>query len=263
MPIPPLPAELHKLIIDEIGRGIVEGFVEEDIRQGRASVQACTLVCRHWHVYTLPYIFGSMKLPMASLRPLTPARQFARLTSFSALIDSNPLIGKSVRTLVLVAERGVPEMLHRALEEIAPKLQHIKKLTINSQEGLNLSRAFYKALSIFLRAPQLEHLTFHKVSIFRASIETWDVGLDHAGHPSSLSLLYKLVLIYSDNVLEMMQHNPWFRALFDNVQDVTMSFSFTKPPQWKNTLKWANIRNLSLSSHPMGKCFFKSIFKYV
>jgi len=178
-------------------------------------------------------------------------------------MDSNPHIGRSVRSLVLAANHEDTEF-DQALDKLSLHLNYVASLQLISQYAryANPRPFFDSALSRILRGPQLRHLTFTKCTTFRTSSiafssnlksisfeDTRDAITDHAGlDPYPLASLQKLVLIHSNIILETVRLEPRFRALFSNVQDLDVTLDFTRPPQWQETLNWTNLQSLSLSS---------------
>jgi len=268
MPEPSLPVELHELIIDVIGSEL-EGHDKEDLQRCRGCLRACALVCKHWHIYTLPYNVGSLDLPITSRLSFPRKQQVGRLESLVQMMDTNPHIGRSVRSLVLTANLRFTKF-DQALDKLSLHLDRVVSLRVISHYNPrpfeyapppNPRPLFDNALSRVLRGPQLQHLTFTRCSTFRTSSiamstslksitfeHTSDALTDHAGDPYPLASLQKLFLFHSNIILETMRLEPRFRALFSNVQHLDVTLDFTRPPQWQETCNWTNLLSLSLSS---------------
>jgi len=104
---PSLPVELHDLIIDEIGSEL-ESDAEEYLQRCMQCLHACALVCRHWHIHTLPYIFGSVDLvtDQVSHRYSAPPKQLERLERLLKVMDSNPFIRGCIKSLAFTPHIG-------------------------------------------------------------------------------------------------------------------------------------------------------------
>ena len=246
MPTPSLPAEIHELIIDWIG----DGF--------RESLQACALVCKHWHIYTLPYIFGSIDLSMSST-----TKQLECLKQLLQVLDSNPLIRSRAQSLVLSVNDHLPEF-DDALGKLASRIQLVTELTITFSFPISsdLPPFFDNNSPSF---PHLQHLNFIRCREFRTSslavfsnlksLTFEDVRRAIADHGEDFyprASLQKLVLTRSEDIMQEMQENARLRDAFGNIQNLEItflnSFAFVVQPQWEGTFNWENLRSLSVSS---------------
>ena len=261
MPTLSLPVELHKPIIDKLGSEL-EADHEQDVQHCRKCLQDCALVCRQWCTYTLPYRFGSLKLPVDSRRSLSRRLQVERLRSLVQLMGSNPRIGSSARSVVFSANVEDPK-LDEALYQAVLHLQAVVNLTVicHYDRWFGARPFFHNAISILLRGAQLQHLTFTKCTTFRTSSIAMSLSLksltiekaenavvDRTGDPYPLPSLQKLVLISSDIILDTMRLDSRLRAVFKNVHHLEISFNLIRPPTWQDTFDWTNMQSLTLSS---------------
>ena len=281
MPTPSLPVEIHGLIIDIIGdeHNVDVNHPQSHQHQLRCMeyLRTCALVCKRWHIYTLPYIFGSVDLARYSnhYETLTPQNQLERLERLLQVLEPKPFIGRYVRSLSVFANGHLPEF-HDALGKLVSYIQLVTMLTISYRfpsSPPDLLPFFDNNPSLF---PQLQHITLWRAEDFKTSslrvssnlksitfYEPDQIITDHGEDFHNHASLQKLVLDSSDSVMTKMQTDARFRGLFRNVQHFDMALSRpiidVERPYWQGTLNWENLRSLSLSSGWLGCKYHLSV----
>ena len=239
MPVPTLPSELHKVIIDHVSDDWLDSDSEwdsedEDLSSGLTPLQSCTLVCRSWSNYALRRLFATIQIP--GFRP--KEEEHARWESLLQLMEVNPNIGRSIRTLAVALLPIVPTedsfYNDRTLEKILQRSTHVVELHIQNIPDDFLARpSIVNGLVCVLQCPSLHTITIYsntfRTSLFDSTssikslrlVDVSNIIVDHK--PStSLATLQKLDVYRSRVVMKTMHILPKFRALFDHIQDFHM-----------------------------------------
>ena len=119
MPLPILPPELHKPIIDFIGEEFVSARLHrstwEDSEE-RGTLLACSLVCKEWHRQALQHRFYTVNFSLHG-----GDERLKRYEKLFRIRDSNPFIKQCIRRTEIYAYGEIlPEDLETLYSAISP-----------------------------------------------------------------------------------------------------------------------------------------------
>jgi len=265
MSIATLPSELHKVIIDHVSDDWSDSDSEwdsedEELSSKPTPLQSCTLVCRSWNSYALRRLFSIVKIPGYHSRE----EEHARWEKLLQLMEINPGIGRSIRTLEVSLFKSDPERKpfykDQTLEKILQRSTHVVSFHIQRIPDDFLARpSIVNGLACVVQCPSLHTVTIHsntlRTSLFNSMsnvkflhlMDVSDVIVDH--NPStSLKTLEKLDVDRSRVVMKTMHILPKFRALFDHVQDFHMhdEVDCTAFRPWDSRMELTKLTSLEL-----------------
>jgi len=124
---PNLPPELHQLIIDFVGEEVIVTFTPINRADDavRKTLRSCSFVCKDWHAHSLRYIFHDLWINLFG-----SDEDCGRYEGLFQLIKVNPLIGKSIRRLLLSIKRTQECVTAEFVENLCREMTSVEVLDL-------------------------------------------------------------------------------------------------------------------------------------